>query len=131
MNDCPSNIILINGPTGSGKTLYIRRLGATPANTLTSEQLVDELLQMCRSKSSLTETATRLSHITYIENMESLAGRPETQRLAAELIALMASKHRIILTSVDFANRLPFLLETLKAQGIGYVWKIMLIEDGI
>lgn len=127
-----ANIVLIDMPAGSGKTQYIKALGATPANTLSSEQLIDILLQMCRGQSSLKETAKSLNRIIYIENMESLAGRPETQRLAAQLVALIASEHSVILAGIDFQNRTPFLLETLDVQKANYVWKTGLdtvIED--
>ena len=135
MNTHNTGVVLIDGPTGSGKTQYIKRLGATPSNTLTSEQLMDILLQMCREmcqgEFSLEETAFNLGHIAYVENMEDLAGRPETQRLAAKLVALMASKHCVTLTGIDFPNRLPFLLETLDEQKTNCVWKSKLIEDEI
>ena len=123
MDNCNTGIVLIDAPAGSGKTQFVRKMGAAPFNTLTSEQLIDTLLQMCQRKSSLEETAAGLSHITYIENMESLAGRPETQRLAAQLVVLMASKQRVILTGIDFLKRLPFLLETLDKQKTNYVWR--------
>jgi tRNA A37 N6-isopentenylltransferase MiaA len=132
MTKSNANIVLIDGPTGSGKTQYIKALGATPANTLSSAQLIDILLQMCWDKPSLEEAAKSLKHITYIENIESLAGRPQTQRLAAQLVALIASEHCVMLTGIDFQNRTPFLLETLDVQKANYVWKTTLdtvIED--
>lgn len=114
MNDCPSNIILINGPTGSGKSLYIRQLGASPANTLTSEQLVDQLLQMCHSKTSIEDLVRKLQHIYYVQNMESLAGKEETQELAAQLIQSLAKNHPITLTGINFPQNTPFFLSALE-----------------
>lgn len=115
MNDCPSNIILINGPTGSGKSLYIRQLGATPANTLNSEQLVDEILEMCHNKTSLDDLVVMLHYVRFFENMESLRGKEETQKLAAQLVLRLSSQHRIVITGIDFKGRLPFFLDSLKS----------------
>lgn len=123
MDTCDTGIILVDGPSGSGKTRYIKKLGSTQANTLTSEQLTDALLQMCKQNSSLQEIAATLQHIAFFENMESLHGRQETQRLAAQLIALMAEKRRITLTGIDFRRRLPYFLDALNAHGTDYTWK--------
>lgn len=111
-----TGIVLIDAPTGAGKTRYIKSLGATQSNTLTSEQLVDELLQMCMNKISLINLAEKLQHIHYFENMESLSRKEKTQRLAAQLVQIMAVNKPVILTGIDFKLKLPFFLEELGAE---------------
>ena len=123
-----SNIVLIDAPTCAGKSRYIRMLGATPANTLTSEALMDELIRMCQSEASLEETAAKLKPIAYFENMESLAGRAETQRLAAELIRYMAKDHRVTLTGIEFQKRLPFFLNALGSYRTDPDWAVKISQ---
>lgn len=110
-----TGIVLIDAPTGAGKTRYIKSLGATHSNTLTSEQLVDAILEMCRNKTSLDNLVVKLHHVRFFENMESLRGKEETQKLAAQLVLRLSSQHRVIITGIDFKGRLPFFLESLKS----------------
>lgn len=116
MDSYNTGIVLIDAPTGAGKTRYIKSLGATHSNTLTSEQLVDELLQMCMNRTSLINLAAKLQHIHYFENMESLCGKEKTQRLAAQLVQIMAVNKPVILTGIDFKLKLPFFLEELGSE---------------
>lgn len=113
MNSSNTGIVLIDAPTGTGKTQYIKKLGATSANTLSSEQLVDAFLQMCRSESSLDDLAEQLRHIVYFENMESLCGKEVTQKLAAQFIQKLSEKNRITLTGINFRQKLPYFLSGL------------------
>ena len=57
--------------------------------------------------------AENLGHIAYIENMESLRGREETQKRAAGLVKRLAEKQPVVLTGIDFRDRLPFFLAAL------------------
>ena len=113
MNNFLADVILIDAPTGSGKTRYIKSLGAVPSNTLTSEQLIDALLEMCRNNTSLDNLANKLQHIYYFENLESLCGREDTQRLAASLIMRISKQHRTFSTGINFKEKLPFFMATI------------------
>ena len=108
-----AEIMLIDGPTRSGKTQYIKNLGAMPSNTLTSEALIDILLQIAKGGASLDKTAAKLSHIEFIEDLDLLCGRETTQKLAAQLIQRMAQERRIILTGINFQERLPYFMNML------------------
>ena len=108
------NILLLDGPSSCGKTRTIRAMGATPKNTMTSDMLITELVQIAAKNQHIQEAADNLSHIRFLENLETLAGQPHTQLLAARLVMAMAKNHPIIITGICFQSRLPFFLKELK-----------------
>ena len=86
MENYSANIILIDAPTGSGKSRYIKNLGATAVNTISSEQLVDILLQVAREEYNMDAAINVLKNVQYVENMESLCGKEETQLIISLII---------------------------------------------
>ncbi len=113
MENYSANIILIDAPTGSGKSRYIKKLGATVANTISSEQLVDVLLQVAQRKYSMDAAINILKDVQYIENMESLCGKEETQKMAAQFIQKLSESKLITLTGINFREKLPYFLSSL------------------
>ena len=106
-------LYLIEGPTGSGKTRYLKALGANQDNTLTTESLWEQLLFIAKGFLTVEETAARLCHIEYVENLESLRGRQATQTLTGQLLTRMARDRDVYVAGIDFENNLPFFLEAL------------------
>lgn len=111
-----TNILLLDAPSGAGKTRYIKKLGANSTNTLTSEQLKEAILQMSLRNISPEALAAQLDSILFLENLEDLAGKENTQRCAAQLIRHMASRRKgqpLILTGIHLETRLPVFLKAL------------------
>lgn len=113
MDNCNTGIVLIDAPTGSGKSRYIKKLGATVANTISSEQLVDILLQVAQEEYSMDAAINILKDVQYIENMESLCGKEETQKMAAQLIQKLSESKSVTLTGINFRQKLPYFLSSL------------------
>ena len=113
MDNCNTGIVLIDVPTGSGKSRYIKKLGATAANTISAERLVDILLQIAQEEYSMDATINILKDVQYIENMESLCGKEETQKMAAQLIQKLSESKSVTLTGINFRQKLPYFLSSL------------------
>lgn len=113
MDNCNAGIVLIDAPTGAGKSRYIKKLGATAANTISSEQLVDILLQIAQEEYSMDAAINILKDVQYIENMESLCGKEEMQKMAAQLIQKLSDRKSVTLTGINFRQKLPYFLSSL------------------
>lgn len=105
---------IVTGPSGCGKSRMFRKLGANRQNTCTSEGLQQAIVYAVTHQLSPEHVAEGFSHICFFENLESLAGKPLTQQMAARIFQAMAKDRCVLASCIEPERTIPHLLKELK-----------------
>lgn len=107
------NILLLDGPTGCGKTSLLKKMATSEMRTIKIYSIEDfrEFLveRIRRSPYRLTELPG--NDIIAIEDVDFLGCTDSIQIEAAFLIERSLKKHPIILTGIQLYNRLPDMIQ--------------------
>ena len=110
-----SGLVLLNGCSGCGKTMLLKRLKETtsrPVYIFSYESVVDEILRAARAKETCERYLLDISEnncVIGIEDVDYLRGKEATQACLAEMVCNAAEKHLVIMTGNDVWSKTSVL----------------------
>lgn len=123
---CWERIIFLDGPTGCGKTRFLKGLQAEGVLIVPMQELLETLigcLQQNKARADIYRAidAAYPCKILCLEDIDlSLAGKPATQEEVAIMLRRLSDTRKIILTGISLQDRCSVLLDRIGEVSFKY-----------